>query len=150
MLIISVLFLFVVVAQAQDRAVTLKSKTFFYEFSLSASDTVNGAGGADTLWQAQALLNKAKPMKYTVQIDLEKVSGTPYADISFQGKVFSGDSYTTDSTARWTATSTDTTIQFSNTTSSAYYRYYNIKVDSKSGTTQKFKITDVRIKLWEN
>ena len=149
MLIISILMLIGLVSNAQDRSVILKSNTFFYEFNLSAVDTVNGAGGADTLWQAQALLNKGKPMKYTVQIDLEKVSGAPNADVSFQGKVFSGDPWTTDSTVTWIATSTDTTITFSNITSLSYYRYYNIKVDAASGATMKFKVTDVRVKLWE-
>lgn len=132
-------------AQAQDKAVTLNNTIYYYAYSGLAADTISNN---DSIWEAQVLVNKAEPVKYSMTMKLDSVSGTIGAYIFLQGKVFDTDTYTAIDTVTWSGTSSDTTFTFSQVTTAKYYRYFKIKVDSRTGT-EKMKINYIKFKFWD-
>lgn len=79
--------------------------------------------------------NKANPLFYNVRIDMDSVSGTPNYTFDLKGKVFESDAWTDlEDDITWTGTSSDTTIKFTQNTTSEFMRIFQIQVNGLAGT----------------
>ena len=82
------------------------------------------------------IVNKATPLYYNLGVTVdEQTAGSCL--IILQGKIFDEEAYTPIDTL--TATS-DTTLYFTQNSTTQFYRYYNIQVKAGSG---KFKLTSI-------
>jgi hypothetical protein len=126
---------------SQTKATTFNSATYYYEFSMTAADTVIQSTNK---WY-QVLLNKPEPIRVQVQIDLDSVSGNGTDTIALQGKVFSGDAWTTIDDTIYSGTST---VTLSGISADLYYRYLRIYVGATS-TTGKNKLAAIKVKVWK-
>lgn len=117
----------------------------FVKYTGAASDTITES---DTTFVLNVTNPQNYPLLHDVKVSLDSVSGTPTADIKLKGKLFSGDDYTTISTVSWAGTSSDTTFTITEHSTAKYYRYYRVYIDADSGTTQKFKVDEIKTKFW--
>lgn len=138
-----VIALAAIVSFAQTRAATLKTESYYYEFTLGASDTIIKS---DTLIY-QVTLNKAEPIRLQVQIDMDSISGAGHDSIFLQGRVFSPDSWSAIDTAVFAHTGTGIFTLY-NISADLYYRQFRLFIKSTS-TTGKNKVAAIKVKVWK-
>lgn len=129
---------------AQDKSKTLNLNEYVYDYTLTAGDTISDH---DTLWSAELVTNKIAPLLYDIKIKLTKVAGTPKATVTLQGKIFSDDAWTNITAIKYGATSTDTTWTYSGHTA-VYWRYLRVINDEVSTKAGKYKVSILKVKLW--
>lgn len=130
-----------IVSFAQTKATTFSGSTYYYEFSMTAGDTII----ASTNKWYQVLLNKPEPIRASVQVDLDSISGNGTDTIALQGKIFSGDAWTTIADTIYSGTGN---VTLNGTSADLYYRYLRIYVGATS-TTGKNKVAAIRVKIWK-
>jgi hypothetical protein len=129
---------------AQDHSKTLKSSAYYYEFSFTSSDYVE----ASDTYYVQVTSRKLEPLKYSIKVEMDSISGDPQVAVSIQGKVFTGDSWTNISTTTWMGTASDTSFILSEISTAKYYRYWRVYFVA-TGTAQKATITKCDWRFWD-
>jgi hypothetical protein len=117
---------------AQDQSKTLKSKAYYYEFPFTSSDYIE----ASDTYYVQVTSRKVEPLKYSIKVEMDSISGAPQVAASIQGKVFTGDSWTNISTITWMGTASDTSFILGEISTAKYYRYWRVYFVA-TGTAQK-------------
>jgi len=154
-LILIVLALVAFASQAQDQSVDFDyyknkyepsgwSLRTFYDFSFDAADTVSSTDSLYSIEIDQHWYNQTTTQELYVAMD--SVSGQACVDVALYERPFGTDSWTIiGSATRWHGTADDTSFVISNT-SSKQARELKILFDAIADSTQKFLITDVKLK----
>lgn len=129
----------------QDKNVSFGDATWMYEFPFTTADSVSQF---DTLYYVQFTTNKPSPVKYDIQVGIDKLSGTPVTAISLQGKKWAGDAWTNITTVSYGGTA-DTTINFTQVSTAQYYRMFRVLHDKVGTGAGKYKILTTKVKLWD-
>ena len=105
-------------------------------FLWSVTGTAADTSISGKILNKAVIVNKATPLYYNLGVTVdEQTAGSCL--IILQGKIFDEEAYTPIDTL--TATS-DTTLYFTQNSTTQFYRYYNIQVKAGSG---KFKLTSI-------
>jgi hypothetical protein len=97
-----------------------------------AVDDLSDVAGDSTWYYIVGVDNVWDPTKQYVKQVLNKKTGTPKVDITWQGKYFWDDSWTTITTISWLG-SADSTIIFDQS-SAKHYRFYRLAHVGRDGT----------------
>lgn len=155
LVIIFVLLVGAIFTQAQDQSVDFdyyKNKyepsgyalRTFYDFTFDEGDTISSTDSLYTIEIDQHWYSL--PTTQELYIAMDSVSGQACVDVALYEKPFEGDSWAiVGSAVRWHGTTGDTSFVISNT-SSKQARFQKIQFDAIADSTQKFLITDVRLK----
>ncbi len=136
--------LFVAAGFSQNKAVTLNSTKYYYSYTGSSTDVVSNT---DTMWYATVLVNKAEPVKYSINVALDKESGTPTIYAVLKARVFTTDSWSILDTISW-AGAADTVFTFTQVSTAQYYRQFGLFIDAGT-TTQEASINTIKFKFWD-
>lgn len=132
--------IFVMAGYSQTRSYTMPQGSYYYEFPVGASDTIIKS----TNKTYQVLLNKVEPIRASVQVDLDSISGNGTDTIILQGKIFSGDAWTTIADSIYSGTGL---VTLDGTSADLYYRYLRVYIGATS-TTGKNKLAAIKVKIW--
>ena len=118
----------------------------WYTISFPATDTVSST---DTLFQVRIFTNQDYAYYYNIKHTLDSVSGNPAASIYLKGRNFDTETWSNIDTVSWVGTTSDTTFYYNSVSSRSFYRQLLIYHDAISDSTQKYKLTNLEIKIWK-
>lgn len=148
LLIASVLFAMITMAQSVDNATGINvkmdvntNKTYFRDLG-NALDTI---GIVDSTWSTTfSVDNLYDALKQQVRLKVDEVTGTGRFTAYWKGKNFLSNSWTNISTINYYGTGSDTTILIDQSTAKTY-RFYQLEVDVVATTAQTLKMLDFEV-----
>ena len=110
-------------------------QTFQYVFPLTSTSAVVIASAQK---QIELQNKKTAPYLYSWTIGMHKTSGNPRVMVTLKGKINWTDAYTGIDSCVFGGTQSDTTIVFSDLSSSTVYQYFCIRVKASSTTQSSY------------
>lgn len=139
-------------AQTQDPTSLSFSTTEYSKFIKFVSrDTIYGklTTASDSIWNVYVTKENKAGLKYSIRLDIDKVTGTPKAKYRLFARRHTSDEWTRLDSVSYGA-SADTTIYFTQVTTSQYYNYFRIQADLIcTSTKMASRYLYIRFRFWE-
>lgn len=143
---------FVSVAQTPEpTSVPMGLTTYTVNLKFVARDTIWGTKGsaADSIWNVYINKENIKPLKYSIKLEVDKVTGTPKAKFRLFARIHASDSWVRLDSCVYGG-SADSNIVFTQTTTAQHYNYFRIETDATlTSSEQAYRYTYIRVRFWE-